>query len=73
MDKLKEILIQVMGHHDIPLPKDIAVTANLTADLGLDSLALAELTVRVEDEFDIDVFEDGIVYTVQEIIDKIEK
>lgn len=37
-------------------------------DIGLDSLDLAELTVRIESEFNIDIFENGIVETIEEII-----
>lgn len=40
-------------------------------DLGLTSFDLAELTVRIEDEFDIDIFEDGLVNTVGEIYAKL--
>lgn len=39
----------------------------------MDSLDLAELTVRIEDAFGIDVFEDGIIDTIGEIMDKINK
>ena len=45
----------------------------LREDLGLTSFDLAELTVKLEDEFDIDIFEDGLVSTVGEIIAKLEK
>lgn len=41
--------------------------------LGLTSFDLAELTVKLEDEFDIDIFEDGLVSTVGEIFEKLEK
>jgi acyl carrier protein len=44
---------------------------DLRNDLGLDSLDLAELTVRIEVEFDVDIFADGFVTTVGEIMDKI--
>ena len=44
---------------------------DLRDDLELDSLMLAELTVRVEDEFDIDIFEDGIIQTIGDILIKI--
>ena len=43
----------------------------LRSDLGFDSLSLAELTVRIENEFGVDIFEDGIVETLAEIIKKI--
>jgi acyl carrier protein len=45
---------------------------NLRDDIGLDSFDLAELTVRIESDFGVDVFEDGIVNTIEEIIKKIE-
>ena len=43
----------------------------LREDLNLDSFDLAELTVKIEDEFDIDIFEDGLVLTVGEILNKL--
>ena len=46
---------------------------NLRTDLGLTSFDLAELTVRIEDEFDIDIFEDGLVNTIGEIYAKLQK
>ena len=46
---------------------------HLRDDIGLDSLDLAELTVRIEAEYDIDIFEDGIVNTVGEILNKLNK
>ena len=45
----------------------------LREDLGLTSFDLAELTVNIEDEFDIDIFEDGLVNTVGEIYAKLRK
>ncbi|WP_391120365.1 acyl carrier protein [Psychrobacillus sp. L3] len=44
---------------------------DLRDDLELDSLMLAELTVRIEDEFDIDIFEDGIIQSIGDILIKI--
>lgn len=46
-------------------------TDNLRNDLELTSFDLAELTVRIEDEFDIDIFEDGLVNTIGEIYKKL--
>lgn len=45
----------------------------LRDDLGLDSFDLALLTAKIEDEFDIDVFEDGLIETIGEILIKLEK
>lgn len=41
-------------------------------DLGLDSLDLAVLTVKIESEYGVDVFADGVVATVGEIAKKID-
>ncbi len=51
--------------------EQIAENTHLRNDLQLDSLELAELTVRIEDEYQIDIFEDGIVETVGEIFKKL--
>lgn len=45
----------------------------LREDLNLTSFDLAELTVKIEDEFDIDIFEDGLVSTIGEIYAKLSK
>jgi len=42
--------------------------AKLREDLGLDSLNLAELTVRIEQITGIDIFERGLISTVEEIL-----
>lgn len=49
--------------------KDITRESKLTADLGLDSLELAELSAVLEDEIGHDPFSEGIVpETVGELI-----
>lgn len=65
--------------NNIRAAKDMAPVAELHADdrlrddLGLSSFDLAELTVNIEDQFDIDVFEDGIVDTIGEIYAKLSR
>ena len=44
----------------------------LQQDLELDSLELAEMTVLIESKFSVDVFEQGIVTTVQDVINQIQ-
>jgi acyl carrier protein len=50
---------------------DLTSEMHLRNDIGFDSLDLAELTVRIDAEFGVDVFEDGIVNTVGEILEKL--
>lgn len=45
----------------------------LRQDLGFDSFDLAELTVRIEQVWKTDVFADGIVFTVGDILQKLER
>ena len=40
-------------------------------EIGLDSLALAELTVRVEQEWGVDVFADGVISGIGELKERI--
>lgn len=49
------------------------LTLSLRNDLNFDSLLLAELTVRIEDEFGVDIFEDGIIDTLGELIEKVQR
>lgn len=73
MEKILEI-INLIREKNMKLPlESIQISDNLRNDLGLDSLDLAELTVRIENTFGVDVFEDGIVENIKEIIDKLEK
>ncbi|MEZ7945214.1 MAG: phosphopantetheine-binding protein [Flavobacteriaceae bacterium] len=71
MKKLLEIINTVLDNRDKLLINDISESSDLRNDCTLDSLDLAELTVRIEAEFDVDIFEDGIVTSVGEIINKI--
>lgn len=45
--------------------------SDLRRDLALDSFDLAELTVRIQAKFDVDVFADSNISTVGEIIEKL--
>lgn len=73
MEKLFDIIRTVLKNRGKKSDLEIEENSHLRNELGLDSLDLAELTVRIEAEFDVDVFEDGIVNTVEEIVRKIQK
>tara|TARA_R100000234_G_scaffold119768_2_gene103686 strand:- start:1453 stop:1680 length:228 start_codon:yes stop_codon:yes gene_type:complete len=71
IDNLKKIINIVLENSAMKPVSALLPEHHLRNDLGLESLALAELTVRVEECYGVDVFEDGIVDTVQEILDKL--
>ena len=71
---VEEVLIiinTVLQNRSKTAIKTLNTSMHLRNDIGFDSLDLAELTVRIEAEFDIDIFEDGLVNTVGEILEKI--
>ena len=72
MQKLLIIINTIRENKGQEALTSIDVSANLRDDIGFDSLDLAELTVRIEAEFGVDVFDDGLVFTIGEIINKIE-
>jgi acyl carrier protein len=71
--KILEIINEIRAAKEMAPVETISEENKLREDLNLTSFDLAELTVKIEDEFDIDIFEDGLVSTVGEIFAKLEK
>ena len=70
-EKVLKIINVIRAGKNLPLLTSLNSSDNLRDDLELTSFDLAELTVRIEDEFDIDIFEDGLINTVGEIFVKL--
>jgi acyl carrier protein len=74
---MKQVILSIINNirkgKEMPILTNLKESDRLREDLGLTSFDLAELTVHIEDEFDIDIFEDGLVSTVGEIFAKLEK
>jgi acyl carrier protein len=73
MERIKTIINTILKNRGKKEIDSIDENTNLRNDIGFDSLDLAELTVRIEAEYDVDIFENGIVNTVGEILQKIER
>lgn len=73
MENIKTIINTVLKNRGKQQLNEIIGSSHLRNDIGLDSLDLAELTVRIEAEYDVDIFENGIVNTVGEIMKKINR
>lgn len=69
--KVLEIINIVLSNRKKKALTSLNPELHIREDIGFDSLDLAELTVRVEAEYDVDIFEDGLVDTVGEIYAKI--
>lgn len=72
-EKLLEIINEIRSGNELPKLVDINESMNLREDIGLNSFDLAELTVKIEDEYDIDIFADGLVNTIGEVYAKLSK
>ncbi|MFA6200252.1 MAG: phosphopantetheine-binding protein [Bacteroidales bacterium] len=69
--KVLEIINLIRLSKDLHALDKINETDRLRDEIGFTSFDLAELTVRIEDEFDIDIFEDGLVSSIGEIYSKL--
>lgn len=74
---MQEIIISIINEirsaKDLSPFKSISTDTRLREDLNLTSFDLAELTVKLEDKFDIDIFEDGLVSTIGEVLAKLKR
>lgn len=69
--KVLEIINEIRAAKGLAPIESVNNETRLREDLALTSFDLAELTVKIEDEFDIDIFEDGLVSTIGEIYAKL--
>lgn len=73
MEKLLYIINSILENRNKPTLSQLSENFDLRNDIGFDSLDLAELTAKIEAEYDVDIFEDGLVFTISDIIKKIFK
>ncbi|MBB6454547.1 acyl carrier protein [Salirhabdus euzebyi] len=72
INKVANIINEMLEETGQDKVENFDPSMSLRDELNLDSLMLAELTVRLEDEFGVDIFEDGVVRTLGEVIAKLE-
>ena len=73
---MKKSLLQIINevlHESGEHIDNIVPAMDLRNDLGMDSMELALLTVLIEDEYGIDIFEDGLVSNVSDILKKLDE
>ena len=66
-EKIINIINSIRENKDLKKIDLLNDDMHLREDLGLDSLDLAELTAKLEREFDIDIFKNGIIFTVRDM------
>ena len=70
---LLSVINQVLENKCKQPVSTLHVGMRLREELGFDSLDLAEMTVRIEEKFDVDVFAEGLVFTVGEIDERLRR
>ncbi|MEQ6356842.1 acyl carrier protein [Lysinibacillus sp. M3] len=71
-NKLLEVINEILEDEGLQPIDSINKDMDFRNDLEMDSFMLADLTVRIEDQFGVDIFESGIVTNIGEIIDILE-
>ena len=66
--KIFEIINKVLKENKIKQPKKINLSMDLKNDLGIDSMTMVHLVVAIDDEFGVDIFSDGMVKTVDNLV-----
>jgi acyl carrier protein len=69
--KLLEIINTVLSNAGLDTIKELKSEDDLRQDLGLDSINLADLTVRIDEAFGVDVFEGEIIESIGQLISTI--
>lgn len=72
--KLLTIINKIRAKNDLEKLKTLEKEDEdllLREDLGFDSMDLAELTVSIEDMYEVDIFGDGLVETLGEVMEKV--
>ena len=72
-DKILDIINQIRTNKSVSKLDTIDSTTKLREGIGFDSFDLAELTVNIEEQFGVDIFEDGVISTVGELCKKLEQ
>jgi acyl carrier protein len=69
--QLLEIVNKVLENNGYSKVLEITDDMNLKNDIGYDSFMLAELTVEIEEVYNIDIFKDSLVFTIGDIKKKL--
>lgn len=69
--EIEKIIRKILKENKINYKKRITQKSHLINDLKLDSFALAQLTVKIEDKFGIDIYKNKIIYRVKDIFDQL--
>ena len=69
--EIEKIIRKILKENKIKYKKKITHKSHLINDLKLDSFALAQLTVKIEDKYGIDIYKNRIIYRVKDIFEQL--
>ncbi|MCR9296310.1 MAG: phosphopantetheine-binding protein [bacterium] len=71
-ENLISIINEILADAGRDTVSELSAAMCLREDLGFDSIELAVLTANLEAEYNVDIFANGIVRTIGEVIEKLE-
>jgi acyl carrier protein len=71
LERVQNIINEMRAELGQPPLEQITANMSLRDDLQFDSLALAEFTVKIEFMSGVDIFADGLVETVGDVLAKL--
>lgn len=72
LDEIREIINTIRINKAMVELVEIDTSTKLREDCGFDSLDLAELTVRLEVIYGVDIFAKGNIFTIRDIVDQLD-
>ncbi len=71
-EKVLEIINAILEDKEVEKLASLDPKMHLIDDIGLDSIDLVELAERTYEEYNINIFEDGMINTIDDIYKKLE-
>lgn len=72
LNEIKDLINKVLVEHDKEMIASINYDDNLRDDLGIDSIEMVDIVVQIDEIYGVDLFSDGDVKKVGEILKLIE-
>ena len=73
LNELLDVINSILIDSNRKVLSGLSEQMSLRNDIGFDSLDLAKLTVIIEDKFNVDIFMDGVVDKVGEVLERLKK
>ena len=73
LNELLELINSILHDSNRKLLTALSEQMSLRDDVGFDSLDLAKLIVTIEDKYNIDIFMDGVIDNIGEVVALLKK